>query len=443
MQIDEKALQDKIGWSPVWDYENDKEVLHKPQIEVLKGLKRFSVICAGTRLGKSSLCAYIAFKKALKPDQHIWIVAPTYDLARKIYIYLSKFIGRAFPQALKEGSIRMSDRMGAMRIDFKRTKTWIEFKSAENPTSLLGEELDLLIVDECSRIKKEVWESYLYSRLTSRKGSVVFISTPFGKNWFYYEWLRANAEDNLDGVAFHYRSIDSPYFSREEWDLAKKRLPQQVFKQEHEGEFLADAASVFRNIDSIVKDNCLNDVIVGHNYIMGVDIGKHEDFTVLTVIDTYNNNVVYFDRFNKIDYPFQKARIEATANRYGARVYIDSTSVGEPIFDDLRRARLFIDDFHFTNKSKKELVEKLSIFIEQNQVFIPDEEQLISELSSFGYHLTASGNIVYKAPEGLHDDCVFSLALAVWGLQGKAKPETAHEKRLREIRKKTIIKSGI
>ncbi len=423
-QIQEEQFRQKIRFQP-----------HKCQLEVLAGLKRFNVICAGTRFGKSAICAYIALRAALTPNQHIWVVAPTYDLTRKIYAYLAKFIANAFPTALKEGGIKMSDRIGAMRIDFKSWNTWIEFKSAENPTSLLGEELDLCIVDECSRIKKEVWESYLYSRLTSRKGSVVFISTPFGKNWFYWEWLKANDAENPDGAAFRFKSIDNPYFTQEEWDKAKKNLPIQVFKQEHEAEFLDDAASVFRSVEEIIKDNTLCDVKAGHSYTMGVDIGKHEDFTVLTVIDTYNNNVVYFDRFNQIDYPFQKARIEATAKRYSARVFIDSTSVGEPIFEDLQRSGVFIDDFRFTNKSKKELIEKLSIYIEQKLVWIPNNEQLLGELSAFGYTLTGSGNILYRAPEGLHDDCVFSLALAVWGLQGKARPETVLERKLREQRK--------
>jgi len=109
---------------------------HKCQLEVLEGLKRFNVICAGTRFGKSAICAYIALRAALTPNQHIWVVAPTYDLTRKIYAYLARFIANAFPTALKEGGIKMSDRIGAMRIDFKSWNTWIEFKSAESPTSL-------------------------------------------------------------------------------------------------------------------------------------------------------------------------------------------------------------------------------------------------------------------------------------------------------------------
>jgi len=76
-------------------------------------------------------------------------------------------------------------------------------------------------------------------------------------------------------------------------------------------------------------------------------------------------------------------------------------------------------DFKFTGQSKKELIEKLSIYIEQLKVFIPNNETLIDELKAFGYTMTDAGNIRYNAPEGLHDDCVISLALAVWKLRGR------------------------
>ena len=177
---------------------------------------------------------------------------------------------------------------------------------------------------------------------------------------------------------------------------------------------------------------------------MGVDLGKHEDFTVLTIIDKWNNNVVYWDRFKEIDYPFQKARIKAVALRYNnARIIVDSTGVGEPIRDDLSREGLFVDDFKFTNKSKKELIEKLSIFIEQKMLYIPPKDELTDELKAFGYHLTDSGNVVYKAPQGLHDDSVISLALSVWGLSGRAIPLSPLQEEMKKVNSRKIIQNYI
>ena len=419
-KISDVKLQQIIGWQP-----------HSGQKQILESKARDIVICAGRRWGKSAVCAYLALKTLLTDNKKIWIVAPTYDLTQKVFDYVVKWFLKVVPSQAGNISYR----------PFPKIKTaggsWIECKSAENPTGLLGEELDLRIVDECSRIQRKIEETYLFPTTASRQGRSFYISTPFGQNWFCSKWMEGKTLP--DSESFQFTSKDNPYFPPEEWERAKRMLPEQVFKQEYEASFLPDAASVFMGIDEIIKDNCLKDAIPDHRYVMGVDLGKHEDFTVITVIDTYNNNVVYFDRFKQIDYPFQKERIKATAQRYAnARIIIDSTVVGEPIREDLSRMGLLVDDIRFTNQSKKELIEKLSIFIEQKMIWIPPKQELTDELKSFGYSLSDFGNVVYKAPQGLHDDAVISLALAVWGLIGRAtllSPLQEHFKKTRLLKK--------
>lgn len=426
-KLNEEAFRKKIGWSPFYP------LRHEPQIKIIETADKvlneeigydYIVIDAGTRLGKSATCGYIVARelaknifdlragKNVKPI-HIWIVAPTYDLAGKVFEYASRFFASAFPSLAGHISNRIPQ---SIKLPFGAK---VECKSGDSPEGMLGEEIDLAIVDECSRLRRVIWESYLFQRLGSRKGKAIFISTPFGKNWFYEEWLKAKEK----GTAFHFKTSDNPYYPPEKYEEAKARLPEKVFKQEHEALFLDDAASVFRRVEDVVGD-CLKDVDFQSSYILGVDLGKTEDFTVITVMDRSTNQVVYWDRFNKIDYPFQKARILAIAERYNnARIIIDSTAVGTPIKDDLERAGANVDDFKFSNKSKKELIEKLSIMIEQRAIRIPKNNILIDELSSFGYKLTDSGNIIYSAPEGLHDDCVYSLGLAVWGLTPYIRPK--------------------
>ena len=63
------------------------------------------------------------------------------------------------------------------------------------------------------------------------------------------------------------------------------------------------------------------------------------------------------------------------------------------------------------------LLNNLAILLEQGKIRIPDDEGLISELESFRYELTERGKIKVTVPEGMHDDRVMSLALAVWGVR--------------------------
>ena len=427
MIFNEEKFQQKVQWSP------NSPKKHEPQIEILKAVNKVLsketdynqvVIAAGTRFGKSALCGYICVREiaknvlALKRGEnvkpiHVWIVAPTYDLADKVFDYVARFFASAFPLWGKYISRRLPQSI-KLPIGIK-----VECKSGDSPEGMLGEEIDLAIVDECSRLKRAAWESYLAQRLGSREGKVIFISTPFGKNWFYEQWIKAKNHE----TSFQFTTIDNPYFPKAEWDRARETLPEAVFQQEHQALFLADAAAVFRRVDDIIKDDCLASPKKGHLYYMGLDLAKHRDFTAITIIDSsvYPNRVVYTDRFQKIDYPFQKRRAIAAAKKYNnARIVVDSSSVGEPISEELRReSGCYVEDFKFTNKSKKELIEKLSISIEQKKIFIPNNEILIDELKAFGYTMTESGNIRYGAPQGLHDDFVISLALASWNLRGR------------------------
>jgi hypothetical protein len=416
--INDKLLQKKIGWEP-----------HLNQLPILESKARDKVVAAGVRFGKSVICGYTALKHLLSDNQKIWIVSLNYDLAGKVFDYVVDFAGK-FDKRLMRG---VSNRV-PQSFRIPEFNSWLECKSAENPSSLMGEELNLVILDEAARMKPEIWERFILARLASRKGKSLTISTPFGKNWFYKRYL----EEKENGGSWNFTSLDNPYFSKEEWDRAREKIPEHIFKQEYEARFLDDAASVFRGIYKIIGDT-LKDVQEGHYYVMGVDLGRVEDFTVITVFDQMTNDLVYFDRFNKIDYPFQKKRIEAVARRYNhARIMMDSTAVGTPIKQDLEYEGLFIDDIYFSNKSKKELIEKLSIFIEQGKIRIPQIEVLIDELESFGYRLTPSGNIIYSAPQGLHDDCVWSLALACWNLEQKALPVESFIPSSRIEFKKTI-----
>lgn len=415
--IDELKLQEKIGFKP-----------HPKQEEVLKALtlegNRETVIVAGVRFGKSALAGYIALRMLLEDNKKIWIVAPTYDLTGKVFEYVVKWFLKVAPSQAVGVSYRPYPRIKTAR------GTILECKSADNPAGLLGEELDLLIVDEAAQVQRDVWDNYLFARMSSRKGKTVFISSPFGKNWFYERFVQAKK----DNSGFHFTSKDGVSIDQQEWDRAKLRLPEHAFKQNYEATFLEGAATVFRNIREIVKDT-LEEPNQNHSYVMGVDIAQTNDFTVLTVLDTFTHKVVHIDRFNQLEYPIIKSRIIALARRYNnARVVFDTTGLGKPVAEDLRLDNIRIEDFKFSQKSKQELIRKLSLFIEQRGIEIPKNETLIDELEAFAYRTTDSGNITYSAPMGLHDDMVYSLALAVWALSD---PKKENPGRLLNYRKQS------
>ena len=401
--INEKKLQEIIGFTP-----------HEKQDLVINCEGRQIVICAGRRFGKSAISAYFVLKTLLEPNKKIWIVAPTYDLTQKVFDYVVRWYMKVAPSQAGSVSYRPVPRIRTP------SGTLLEGKSTENPTGLLGEEVDLLIVDEASRIPRHIFDTYLYPVTSSRQGRMIIISTPFGKNWFYEKWIESKEKNS----AFQFQTRDNPFFPPDEWEYAKEKLPEQVFNQEYRANFLEDAASVFRGVQKIISKDCYEDARGDRQYVLGVDLAKLNDFTVLTVMDTYSHKVVHWERFKEISYPLQKARIKAVCDRYRrARIIIDSTGLGDPIVDDLMRSGYLIEDIKLSNKSKQQLIEKLSMFIETKSITIPDESVLVDELGAYAYDISmsAGGRATWKfsAPTGLHDDAVISLAMAVWGLRSR------------------------
>jgi hypothetical protein len=248
----------------------------------------------------------------------------------------------------------------------------------------------------------------------------VFVSTPKGRNWFYDLYTRGLDPSETDYASLRFPSSASPYFPAKEWEEAKRTLPSDVFRQEYEAEFLEDSAGVFRNIDA-----CLirEDVTTKHandakeeyirNVIIGCDVAKHTDWTVLIAMDAETGRCFAMERFNQLDWPIQKERILAFARKYRGRLVLDATGVGDPIFDDLKRVYGDIEGFKFTGHSKTELVQRLIVGVEQQRVLWPSTwDVLTAEMRRFEYAISPSGGITYDAPSGYHDDCVMALALA-------------------------------
>ncbi len=293
--------------------------------------------------------------------------------------------------------------------------------------SLLGEEVDLLIIDEAAMMSPNVYDRYLFATTAIRKGLTIFISTPNKKNWFFRKY--GEVKDNEEGFVFNSPSSINPYVPPEEIERARKSLPEDVFKQEYLAQFLDTGAGVFRGFYDLIGET-YDEPWGSHRYVMGADLAKVNDFTVLTVIDKQTHNVVYWERFNGLDWSLVIKKIANIANKYNkAKLIIDSTGVGNPVTEAIKREAegLLVEEFKFHTKSKKDLIDKLSIFIENRAIRIPDEPDLLDELDCYACEMTDGGTLKYGAPKGKHDDAVTSLALAVWGLNSPDALEDADD----------------
>jgi len=401
--ISNEKLQKALGFTP-----------HPKQQEIIDCKARIRVICAGKRGGKTLMASYEVVKSALLENQTIWIVAPNYELTQLVFDQTIMFLSKVLHS--KDFSIVKKP---VPRIRINLNGSVIECKSGENEKGLMGKAVDLIVIDEASRVNEDVWKRFLRPNIVDRRGRVIMISTPNGMNWFYDMWLNAKKWQG----AFHFTSKDNPYFGMDEWDDIKATTPQMIFEQEYEAKFVSDAGSVFRGIDDIavLEPQAPEE---GQSYIVGVDLAKHEDFTVLCVINRFKKEMVWMDRFTDIDYNLQKRRIVALSKKYNnAKVIIDSSGIGDPIVEDIKR-EIFVQDYRMHSmKAKQQLIERLSLFIEQANIKLLKNETLLNELRRYAFTQSSQG-YKYSAPKHQHDDCVIALALAVWGLNpGNYEPD--------------------
>jgi hypothetical protein len=376
------------------------------------------VLASGTRWGKSTCAAMEAICAAMEPkDRSVgWVCAPTFELADKVYREIALIAAERLRHRLV--LLRESDKKLVLR-NLSGGLSEIRAKSADNPVSLLGEGLDWLICDEASRLKPAIWEGHLSQRLLDKKGWALLISTPKGKGWFYDAFRRGQGDDPRY-ESWNFPSWTNPHLDAETIAAERERLPERVFRQELGGQFLEGAGQVFRGVRDIATGEW-QEPVKDQVYYAGLDLAKVEDFTVLVLMNT-ERQVVFADRFHRIDWALQVERIKATVDRFGGNVIIlvDSTGSGEPVFEQLRRSGLICRAYPFTARSKSDLINNLAMMIEREEITIPRPDLWpvgIDELESFEYAITDAGNVKTGAASGCHDDCVVALALAVWRLR--------------------------
>lgn len=397
-QLNEEKLRAKLGWEP---HEKQEEVIEKFNEE------REVLLRAGRRFGKSYICSYLALREILHPNKVVWVVAPNYGLSEIIFNNVAEWISKV----LTPNKSYTITKNPTPMINVQNGST-LEIKSAENPTSLLGRSTNLVILDEAARLPEYIWERYIYPTTHEKQGKIMYISTPAGKNWFYEK------ENELGDSAFHFTSLDNPHFNEEEWNKAKSKTSEVVFRQEYMAEYLSEANSVFGNVEKIVRENIESPPVDNGLYVMGVDIGRRQDASAIVIIERNTHKAVYVESFRGVDYAKQKDHIMGLAKRYNnAKIVIESTGTADAVFQDLQRSGALVEEFRTAGHNKAQLIEKLALFVDQEAILIPNQKELVQEMKDYEMTISDTGFNKYKGRGKKPDDLVIACALATWDLQ--------------------------
>jgi hypothetical protein len=376
----------------------ERPPLYPKQEAALFTPARYGLIEASTKSGKTVGAMAWLFEQAVRgrSGDNFWWVAPVSAQAAIAF--------DRFKKDLPQVAFTANETHKMLTI-VNGTRIW--FKSGDRPDSLFGEDVCAAVMDEATRCKEDAWHA-IRTTLTATKGPVRIISNVKGRNnWAYRMARRAEAGD----PDMHYAKItardliDAGMLSADELADAERHLPAPVFRELYYAEASDDQGNPF-GLAAIRR--CRAPLSSRNPVVWGWDLAKHIDWTVGVALDE-EGVVCRFERRQGTWEQIFETIVTLTGD---VSALVDSTGVGDPIVDRLQRVSGgMFQGFHFSAPTKQQLMEGLAVTIQQQRVRFPDGP-ITAELETFEYEFTRTG-VHYCAPEGLHDDCVCALALAV------------------------------
>ena len=367
---------------------------------------RFHVVACGRRWGKTAFSRTIAIEALLRYGQDVWYITPTYKMSSAIWRDFRRTLGHY------ASWVNNSERI----MEFSNGGTLTNW-SADNPDAMRGGAPDLVLIDEAAMIRDaDMWPAVIRPALTDKQGRALFCSTPRGRNWFWELYNRGQDPTAPDYKAWNFPTIMNPTIPHivGEVEEARRTLPERLFRQEYLAEFIDDAGGVFRGVNDISTASIPKPY--EGDFAMGIDWGRANDFTVVTVIDRTTRTQVDIDRFNQIGWAHQRHRVVTMYNRWKPRtIWAEANSIGEPNIEALQAEGLPVKAFWTTPASKPALIEGLAGAIERHEIRLLNDRVQIAELQAYEMERRTTGTFSYSAPDGGHDDTVIALALAWHG----------------------------
>lgn len=378
------------------------DALHTYQRIVYDDSARFKVLDCGRRFGKTALGKRITTDILLKQGKPVAYFGPTYKNVSEFW--------RSIKSTLQPVITDRSEQEKFLKVI---TGGSLECWAMNTIETLRGRKYAYAIIDEAALIRdSSYFDAIIRPTLTDYQGGALFLSTPRGRNHFYRMYTLGQQRFDGEWASFQYPTSANPFMKTDDIESARRLLPDRLFRQEYLAEFLDDGGGVFRRVRDCADGQMSDNPQDGRAYVIGVDLGKHNDYTVMAVMDVEARALAWYERFSQIDYTLQLARLQALAQRYQPELIQIERNIGEMFIEQAQRIPLPVKAFQTTNASKQVLIDNLALAFERGTIRIPNDATLIGELEAYEMERLAGGTFRYSAPDGLHDDTVIALALA-------------------------------
>ena len=215
---------------------------HKIQQQLLADDKRFKVVPAGRRSGKTELAKRKLVLSLIEPkqwkDPKYFAAAPTFNQAKRIYWQdLKDLVPKAWVKSISETDLCIKTIFGS--------ELWV--LGMDKPERIEGTPWDGGILDEYANMKPTVWSENVRPALSDRQGWCWLIGVPEGLN-HYYDIVQDVESGKLDDWG-SYTWPSADILPASEIESAKRELDEKTFRQEYEASFEDATGQVYYPYD--------------------------------------------------------------------------------------------------------------------------------------------------------------------------------------------------
>ena len=434
---------------------------------------RCKVVSGAARSGKDRACTMEFSDKFIEmlnedrdytfvPKVHGWIIAPTFRLAGQ----LLREIMNTFPRDLvvnfdKENLVIETINGGL-----------IEFRSADDPDSLVSVGLDIVWITEAARIKQfDIVVGNITDRLDSpgrgpngTGGLLLINSSPRGRTYFneVCRWgIKGGQKQRPNWETFYVSRWDNPYFQNIRDKVFDDRIMKWVDK--NDDPYLINERTYEEDLKLSRSDRQYQEDILGHpsdeagaqfpnfretavidkpnlskeqlreyikdktspkpyyTYSIGYDPAKSIDGACICVYCEQTGEVVEWLKLEKVPYTVQiNVYLKELVKKWNyAMVRYGKTGLGEALEDIFKLADIAYIAYPEQGKNKEKLVENLTALVKSDKFKVHNlndiAEMAIRQFEDYGFDISEKGKTITYSnmTAGQHDDFVSAAYFAV------------------------------
>ena len=205
------------------------------QVEVLRSQSKQIILNWSRQAGKSTVTSYLPIHRAqYQANSLILLLGPGERQAELLLDKVYDALGNIGRDAIK------TEVENVMELILENGSKIVALPGKEGTIRGFSG-VDLIVVDEASRVPDSLYYA-VRPMLAASNGSIILLSTPFGKRGFFHkEWTEGTGDWHRMKVI----ATQVPHISPEFLESERKSLPDMWFQQEYMGEFIETVDQIF------------------------------------------------------------------------------------------------------------------------------------------------------------------------------------------------------